>query len=532
MGMLSANLSALEKSHPDILRSIESAEHPSWLEIVASRDGSPTAIARQGTETISIHSRYAPSEEAARLVSGVPRGSTVVLEGVGLGYHLEALLGDRDPFAVLVLEPSVALLHAALSNRDLSSALADPRVSIAIDPQEADLRRLVAHRFRPFFSRRLHTVSLLPWARMNDEWFARRREWVQSAAEDAISDFAVQCRFGLRWIRNSVLNLIRQETPLHSKALSPCGPKAVVTAAGPSLGEATSLLKKGGAHLVATDTSLPFLASIDRVPDELFSIDCQQVSYHHFFGRIPTTSLALFEAASPPSLLRRVRNQALFLGEHPLHVYLERRMPGALRLDTSGGNVTFTVVDYLRRRGCREIKLFGADFGYPSLQSYANPSFLQHHFRSRSSRLAPLESHLCAFALDRIDPSTRTTKLLAGYRQRLFAYCRSHGGRVEEAGPGTLVLRFPEASPSAASGGVEDVVAVLRAYRGAIEKVDISAAVGDLRSGVHGSEALELLLTILPTAAAFSVAHPHEEAHALLDRARAWTADYLYRMLP
>lgn len=54
----------------------------------------------------------------------------VVIVGFGLGYHLEAL-AERFAGAIVVVEPDVAILHAALSARDLGSLLR--RIELAVD---------------------------------------------------------------------------------------------------------------------------------------------------------------------------------------------------------------------------------------------------------------------------------------------------------------------------------------------------------------------------------------------------------------
>ncbi len=84
----------------------------SW-EILDSKEGSPTLL----WEGASLHSRYNPVTEGIRwaeeVVSQTPEGSRGMLVlGLGLGYHVEALLA-RTTLPVIVFEASPDILRAS-----------------------------------------------------------------------------------------------------------------------------------------------------------------------------------------------------------------------------------------------------------------------------------------------------------------------------------------------------------------------------------------------------------------------------------
>ncbi|MFP4431287.1 MAG: 6-hydroxymethylpterin diphosphokinase MptE-like protein, partial [Spirochaetaceae bacterium] len=539
---LETNLAALSEHSPALVDILADWEPPPWLGRIASRAGDPTAVVRKGTEDVTIHSRYNPRREGEKLAGSLPVGATVVVEGFGFGYHIEALLARRDPFRVLIIDRDASLLGAAVRARDLTSIFRDPRVRIAIAPEAPDFPALAGEVFQPLFSRTVESLSLTPWTRLDPEWFARRRRWFHAAAESVLDDVAAQCRFGLRWTRNSIVNLVTAGgSPALDREPEPGSPaqpdpkrRALITAAGPSLPESLEKLRLGGEYLVATDTSLPSLAHRGVVPREVLSIDCQQVSYHHFFRRLPKESRALFEVASPPSLLRRAERTALFLGDHPLHAYIGGKRPDLLRLDTKGGNVTSVAVDYLRRRRFREIDILGADYAYPKLAGYTNPSFLHHYFQTAATRLSPLETRIAGFALDRLPEGRRSTPLLEGYRRNLEVYVERHGGKVDERGPGHLGIRFPKRDPSPGAphpperdAPVPSLTEVVREYRRELSALDLEKAAGEILAGrgVPRRE-LEVALTLFPVAHALSVASHTEnrtaapQAATLLRRAQ------------
>ena len=82
-------------------------------EIVASKEGSPTLL----WDGASLHSRYDPVAEGGRwaeeIVGKLPEDARGILVlGMGLGYHVEALLA-RTTLPVVVFEPSPDILRAS-----------------------------------------------------------------------------------------------------------------------------------------------------------------------------------------------------------------------------------------------------------------------------------------------------------------------------------------------------------------------------------------------------------------------------------
>lgn len=81
------------------------------VEVLAGRAGHPT-LRVQGA---LLHSQYNPVQEAARWVEGLTlaKGSPVVVFGLGMGYHVQALMAAGH--AVLAVEPDEGVAAAALA---------------------------------------------------------------------------------------------------------------------------------------------------------------------------------------------------------------------------------------------------------------------------------------------------------------------------------------------------------------------------------------------------------------------------------
>lgn len=125
MNFLEANLIALAKSQPELARELsKTAAHPEAA-IEDSRRGQPALKVGK----VRLCSTVDPEREGLSYAKTAPPGPLVCL-GFGLGYHLEPLMG-RD---LLVWEPDLKLLRAALEARDLSALL--PAIRLVADPEK------------------------------------------------------------------------------------------------------------------------------------------------------------------------------------------------------------------------------------------------------------------------------------------------------------------------------------------------------------------------------------------------------------
>jgi hypothetical protein len=109
---------ALDALHPDDLPATESA-----------KDGTPTIR----IQNLYLHSRYRPAQEAETWAAGIKCEDkyVVIVSGFGLGYHIKALAARMPADALLIIaEPNLALLSAALRTVDLVDVLASPRVML------------------------------------------------------------------------------------------------------------------------------------------------------------------------------------------------------------------------------------------------------------------------------------------------------------------------------------------------------------------------------------------------------------------
>lgn len=122
-------------------------ERPPELHKVRLMPGPPPLLAVPGPQGnyLALHGRR-PWEEAHALTAGVTFTSQepLVVLGVGLGYHLLALLprlAAGQP--LVVVEPEPEVVSAALSALDLSPLLSRPQTSWVVEPEPGEAARQI-----------------------------------------------------------------------------------------------------------------------------------------------------------------------------------------------------------------------------------------------------------------------------------------------------------------------------------------------------------------------------------------------------
>jgi hypothetical protein len=344
-----------------------------------------------------------------------------------------------------------------------------------------------------------------------------------------------------------VINLARSEKL--GVVLAPAR-RYLITAAGPSLeGQLPQVgrMQAEGATLLATDTSLPLLLSAGLVPDVVLSIDCQVVSYHHFFKGLPGKTVLILDLASPPILTRQTDRILFFSSSHPFSLYLNRFYRPFPILDLSGGNVTHAALSLAREAGAREVFLFGADFSYPSGRPYARDTYLYPYFLSRSSRTGSSEELFWSFVR-----STRPRRETNDHGWLLRTSSMDHYRESLErsldmidyefhAVPGKGVpIRTGEKTRLKSSRG--DLVQILSSGAMSMGWQEFLADYGRRLAALPplsgppqdyledlGTENRQAWATLLPSAAAFR--NESSDGPAALEKSRIWTIERIQTLL-
>ncbi|MDF1568571.1 MAG: 6-hydroxymethylpterin diphosphokinase MptE-like protein [Spirochaetaceae bacterium] len=539
-GILDRNLVALSTRQPDLASRLSGSTPDENLSFIESRIGLPVPILPRDGRPFPMHSRFDPILEGQKLADGSPEGYLVAF-GLGGGYHLKPLLEKKTLTGLIIVERSLPLVRGFMERIDLTRLLSDSRVILLIDPLPGELTRVILDRYLPVLYGNLGSITLRSRWDADPSWFGDLADSLKGIPEALGRDYTVQARFGRRWLVHTMANLPRSEVV---GAVLPPSRRLLITAAGPSLeGQLSKIhsLQARGAALLATDTSLPLLASAGLVPDMVLSIDCQVVSYHHFLKGLPKKTLLMLDLASPPALTRLTDRTLFFSSGHPFSLYLNRLYRPFPILDISGGNVTHAAASLAQAAGAEEVHLFGADFSYPMGRPYAKETYIFPYFQSRSDRISSSENLFWKFIADsrprreRSEDSWRfRTSSMDHYREALEDALGDMSFRlIQESGEGVPIelsakanapklIRdrhvFPMLTAGPVTVGWKDF---LQDYRRRLENLpSLSGPPQDYLEELE-PENRQAWATLLPSAATFRSESP--DGPAAVEKARQWT---------
>ena len=350
-----------------------------------------------------LHSMIDPKREASRLVSAADASFTVFL-GLGGGFVPEAALQLTDTQAVIVIDFCAEDIACLFSEIDYTALLKNERFILFIDPPPEEVKNYIIENYNPSLYGGLRTIPLRTRIEQDVSRFEDTVRAIQEAVETVGADYSVQAHFGKRWFSNIIRNIKQAQNCLESfwqDKKNYSVPQAAVVAAGPSLDTQIPLLrdyKSRNAFIICCDTALPVLLHKGIEPDAVVSIDCQHISYYHFFGCALRGIPLILDIASPHIIADFSSSRPVFFSSgHPLAMYVSDAWRPFVHLDTSGGNVTYACLSLADSLGAKHITLFGADFSYIRCQSYARGTYVYPLFTRRQNRLCPLEAGLSAF---------------------------------------------------------------------------------------------------------------------------------------
>lgn len=552
--IFSRNLLALGARDAGLGARLEAAAPDPRFLVRAARSGAPVPLCRQGEREIALHSLIDPEREGRRLAEAQEGGGFIVALGLGAGYGLLPQLRRQETSGILVIEYSAPLLRFILEEFDLAELLADPRVSLLLDPEPEEIAGRLLSTYIPALGGDIRSLPLRPRTELEPRLFERATDAVREVLGRISDDYSVQAFFGRLWFRNAVRNLFAAERP--SPPLRPAR-RAVVAAAGPSLEAGIGAIeaeKRAGALLIATDTSLPALLGLGVRPDLAISIDCQAISYYHFLKGLPAEIPLVLDLASPNRLARLSPNLRFFSSGHPFCAFLSSRWRPFPALDTSGGNVTHAALSLAEALGAESALLVGADFSYPDGKSYARGTYIYDYFAKTAGRLGPLESSFAGFVFRTpsvqreadLDGEGRpysryVTKPLLAYRLHLEAFAsrspmevRPLPGRGVEIRVEAREARRRGASPLFAAGSPRlGAEAFLRDYARLLAALPPPREPASAYLGGLDHERRDLWTTLLPTASALrrGAAEERPGSADLLERTRAWALEEIARAL-
>lgn len=184
------NLTLLENHHPELM-DLCFGNLRGDLVAEDARNGRTTLLYRNNGAVLSLHSRFNPDQEAVKLAETVKSGSDeiLVILGMGLAYHIEAVLG-RVPLdkSIVIIEADGDVFRSAMRYVDLSNVLARPHLHFIIgNSSEETLKQITRLQIAESFSN-LSLMEHPPSTRSNPEFYGELKQEILKASSSPLRE--------------------------------------------------------------------------------------------------------------------------------------------------------------------------------------------------------------------------------------------------------------------------------------------------------------------------------------------------------
>lgn len=392
------NLAALWSADPALAAEIEALDDQSRYKTEQTQTGAATlsAMASDG-RSILLHSRYDPVAEARKLLeqSAIDQSMAFYVFGMGLGYHVEALIEDAAEEAVIfVFEPDLLMLRAAFETRNFSAAIEAGRLAFITRADKSQLMLRLTPK-AAMISIGAAQIAHAPSQRIAGKFHDQMRQW--------LDEFAAYSRTSLNTLvlngRKTAEN-VAQTIAWYLAA--PCmsrlknhhqGQPAVIVSAGPSLRKNKHLLHglQDRAVIIAVQTTLQPLLEMGIEPRFVTSLDYHEICTR-FFEKLPKSinTELVAEPKANKAIFRMYPGPVSVLGNayaedllREMHLNKERLQDGA-----TVAHLAYYLAEHL---GCDPIIFIGQDLGFGDGLCYAPGTSYEDVWRPELSRFCTVE---------------------------------------------------------------------------------------------------------------------------------------------
>lgn len=393
------NMAALFRSDPGLAQRIDEVADNGTVRVEPSKRGAPTAtVTVPGVDrSIYLHSRVDPGTEAKRLADSVDVSEAFcyIVGGFGLGHHVRALherlLGEAF---IIVTEPNLQLLKAAMESVDLAELFAKNRCIILTEANKSNIQTRLEP-YNTLIMMGAQFVSHPPSERVDNAFQVQMRK--------LLADHMTYCRMSLVTLvansrvtsRNVAFNLpaYLSTPPIDVLRDRFAGHPAIVVSAGPSLRRNIDVLARlqGKAVIVAVQTTFKMLLDRGITPDFVTSLDFHEMSKRFFEGvpadcrthlvAEPKVTHHVIDTYKGPTSLLHNNFARLCLGD-------DLAARDGLKAGATVAHLAFYLAVYM---GCEPIMLVGQDLGYTD-HVYYTPGVAMHDmWRPDLNRFSTIE---------------------------------------------------------------------------------------------------------------------------------------------
>lgn len=388
------NIALFRKHDLSAYNRLMSLSDETSIEVLSTKDGNAIPVITKNGRPISVHSKYAPHKEAARLIAEVKTRDfdLFIIFGFGFAYHIQELRKQVSPDAVImVLEKSPAMIKKTFEHRDLSDLLADQNVILVIDPDDDT----IAEALKGKSSHKVSFITHRGSHQVFPEYYNNLFQIAKSYLSTKEVNIATLAKFEKAWTANISRNInVLIGNPganiFYNKFIDT---PAFVIAAGPSLTYSIEFIKENAdrAILIAVDTSYRILRENGIEPHFCITVDPQLINARYFEGDSESTTVLVADPLAHPATFRFYKGRKTVSGiVFEMMKWIEKTI-GEMGQLAHGGSVSTNAYDFAKQLGAAPVYLFGQDLAFTGGMAHARGSYLDEQSALRITRLFTAE---------------------------------------------------------------------------------------------------------------------------------------------
>ena len=389
---LSKNLSALKNRYPDLEDRL--SQTTPLGEVAPAKNGLPTIRVSHNEKVHHLHSAYDPVREAARWAQNIcaAEDDTLLVCGIGLGYHLNRLSMLYPKARIVAMEPDLSTFKTALKEVDLTPLINKENIVLYFGAEKSEISKLVGNHLNIYQPEKIKSLAYFPVLRSSGDNIKELENAVSSIIADHILNSNTIIRFSYDWTDNFLYNLpVTIQSPDVSVLCGPLkGVPGIIVAAGPSLDKNIHLLKeiKNKAVIIAAGTAFKAVLSIGIEPDLVVTVDGGEPNAANFENVEAKDAVLIFSPETYKSIPVNFKGPKIVGAYNPyfmswLNNYIKEEKT-FLKSGPSVANVTF---DLAVKAGLDPIIFIGQDLAYTGGKTHSQRTIYEGRTVSGNEQL-------------------------------------------------------------------------------------------------------------------------------------------------